>query len=220
MESIQHFLHLITTPEGFRELIGWGGYVILFAIIFAETGLLVGFFLPGDSLLVTAGILAGSNFLDVWTLNALLIPAAIIGDATGYVIGLRSGSRLLKRPDSRFFKREYLERTRAFYEKHGGKTIVFARFVPVIRTFAPVVAGLTRMPYRTFATFNIVGGALWIFLTTFLGYKLGQIPNIERYLHYVIGLVILISILPPVIEYLRHRARARKVAEVAERTSE
>ncbi len=208
MESLQSFFHMITSPEGFRELIGWGGYLILFIIIFSETGLLIGFFLPGDSLLVTAGVLAAGGYLDIWTLNLLLIPAAIIGDAVGYTIGYRSGKRLLNRPSSRIFKREHLERTQEFYAKHGGKTIVLARFIPVIRTFAPVVAGLGRMPYRTFAVFNITGGVLWILSTTLLGYFLVRaIPNVEKYLHYVIAVVILLSILPPIIEYFRHRGR-------------
>jgi membrane-associated protein len=215
INSVGDFFSLITTPEGFRKMIAWGGYVVLFAIIFAETGLLVGFFLPGDSLLVTAGLLASTDAfgLDIVMLNALLIPAAIIGDAVGYSIGYRSGQRLLTRPDSRFFKREHLEKTQAFYDKHGGKTIVLARFVPLIRTFAPVVAGLARMPYRNFAVFNVFGGIFWISSTTLLGYFLGRsIPNIERYIHYVIGIVIFLSILPIIIEFIKHRiARKRKL---------
>jgi membrane-associated protein len=199
---------MITTPEGFDKLIAWGGYIILFIIIFSETGLLIGFFLPGDSLLVTAGVLAAAGKLDIALLNLLLIPAAIIGDAVGYTIGYRSGKRLLNRPDSRFFKKAHIEKTQEFYAKHGGKTIVLARFIPVIRTFAPVVAGLGRMPYRQFASFNVVGGVLWIGSTTLLGYALGNsIPNIGSYLHYVIAVVIFISLLPVAIEFLRARKR-------------
>ena len=212
-KSLGDIVSLITTPEGFREMIAWGGYIVLFAIIFAETGLLVGFFLPGDSLLVTAGLLASTDAfgLDIVALNALLIPAAIIGDAVGYTIGYRSGKRLLARPDSRFFKREHLDKTQAFYDKHGGKTIVLARFVPLIRTFAPVVAGVARMPYRTFAVFNITGGILWIMSTTLLGYFLGRsIPNIEKYIHYVIGVVILLSIIPIIVEFVKHRMAKRE----------
>lgn len=213
MESIQEFFRIITTPEGFRELIAWGGYAILFVIIFSETGLLIGFFLPGDSLLVTAGLLASSGMLDIVTLNLLLIPAAIIGDALGYAIGLRSGQRLLDRPNSRFFKREHLEKTQEFYAKHGGKTIVLARFIPVVRTFAPVVAGVARMPYRQFAVYNIAGGIFWISSTTLLGYLLGNvIPNIESYLHYVIAIVIFLSILPVIIELLKSRRKKRMAA--------
>jgi membrane-associated protein len=210
MDSIQEFFTMISSPEGFRQLISWGGYVVLFIIIFAETGLLIGFFLPGDSLLVTAGLLASAGTLDIGWLNALLIPAAIIGDATGYMIGYRSGKRLLNRPDSRFFKRSHVEKTQEFYAKHGGKTIILARFVPLVRTFAPVVAGIARMPYREFALYNVFGGILWISSTTLLGYFLGNlIPDIEKYIHYVIGAVILLSLLPVVIEVLKARARKR-----------
>jgi membrane-associated protein len=211
-KSFGDIIAMITTPEGFREMIAWGGYIVLFVIVFAETGLLIGFFLPGDSLLVTAGLLASTDAfgLNIGVLNALLIPAAIIGDAVGYSIGLRSGKRLLARPDSRLFKREHLEKTQAFYDKHGGKTIVLARFVPLVRTFAPVVAGLARMPYRTFAMFNITGGVLWIASTTLLGYFLGRsIPDIEKYIHYVIGVVILLSLIPIVIEFVKHRMAKR-----------
>jgi membrane-associated protein len=216
VNSVGDFFKLITTPEGFREMIAWGGYIVLFAIIFAETGLLVGFFLPGDSLLVTAGLLASTDAfgLNIVLLNALLIPAAIIGDAVGFAIGRRSGEALLSRPDSRFFKREHLEKTQAFYDKHGGKTIVLARFVPLVRTFAPVVAGIARMPYRNFATFNILGGILWIASTTLLGYFLGRaIPDIEKYIHYVIAVVIFLSILPIIIEFIKHRVAKRRQSQ-------
>jgi membrane-associated protein len=217
MESISNFFHLITSPEGFNTLIAWGGYAILFAIIFAETGLLIGFFLPGDSLLVTAGILASQDLfgLDIVLLILILIPAAIIGDAVGYTIGRRSGDRLFKRPDSRFFKREHIEKTQVFYAKHGGKTIVLARFVPIVRTFAPVVAGIAKMPYREFALFNIAGGLLWILSTTLLGYFLGKIiprETLTSYIHYVIGGVILISIIPIIIEFVKARSRKRAAA--------
>lgn len=198
-------------------MIAWGGYAILFAIIFAETGLLIGFFLPGDSLLVTAGILASQDLfgLDIVLLILILIPAAIIGDAVGYSIGRRSGDRLLKRPDSRFFKREHIEKTQAFYAKHGGKTIVLARFVPIVRTFAPVVAGIAKMPYREFALFNIAGGLLWILSTTLLGFFLGKIiprETLTSYIHYVIGGVILVSIIPIIIEFVKARSRKRAAA--------
>jgi membrane-associated protein len=214
--TLETFWHMISSPQGFRDLIAWGGYFILFAIIFSETGLLIGFFLPGDSLLVTAGLLASAGLLDIALLNLLLIPAAIIGDAVGYSIGYRSGSRLLNRPNSRFFKKEHIEKTQAFYAKHGGKTIVLARFVPIVRTFAPVVAGLARMPYRNFVTFNIAGGVLWIASTTLLGYFLGRaIPDIEKYVHYVIAAVIFLSIVPIIIEFIRARMRKRAGVEEA-----
>lgn len=213
MESISDFFGMISSTQGLEQLIRWGGYIALIIIIFSETGLLIGFFLPGDSLLVTAGVLAAAGLLDITLLNVFLIPAAIVGDATGYMIGNRSGKRLFDRPDSRFFKREHLVKTQEFYAKHGGKTIVLARFIPLIRTFAPVVAGIARMPYREFAGYNIAGGFLWILSTTLLGYFLGRvIPNITSYLHYVIGVVILLSILPVVIEFVRSRMRKRAAA--------
>jgi len=217
MDWLTDFLHTFTTADGLSAFVRSGeivAYVVLFAIIFSETGLLVGFFLPGDSLLVIAGVLAANGDLDIVWLNLLLVPAAIIGDAVGYNIGLRGGKRLMNRPDSRLFKREHLVKTEAFYEKHGGKTIVIARFIPIIRTFAPVVAGIAQMPYRTFGTFNIMGGILWIASTTLLGFFLGKsVPDIERYLHYVIAIVIALSILPPVIEFMRSRKRKREMAE-------
>jgi membrane-associated protein len=213
MDSIGNFFHVLTTPEGFRELIAWGGYIILFLIVFAETGLLIGFFLPGDTLLVTAGLLAstGTLELNILLLNLLRIPAAIIGDATGYMIGRRSGARILARPDSRFFKRSHIEKTQEFYAKHGGKTIIIARFIPVVRTFAPVVAGIAGMPYRKFAVYNITGGVLWIASTTLIGYFLGRtIPNVESYLHYLIAGITVVSVAPVAIEFLRARARKRR----------
>ncbi|MCE7935605.1 MAG: DedA family protein [Chlorobi bacterium CHB2] len=220
MEILTDFLHTFTTAEGLREFVRAGevvAYVVLFIIIFSETGLLVGFFLPGDSLLVVAGLLASSGDLNIFYLIGLLIPAAIIGDAVGYNIGLRGGRRLMNRPNSRFFKKEHLVKTQEFYQKHGGKTIVLARYIPIIRTFAPVVAGMAQMPYRTFGLYNIGGGILWILSTTLLGFYLGQlVPNIDRYLHFVIGIVIFLSILPPIIEFVKHRRRKGKaVADAA-----
>ncbi|KXK55989.1 MAG: VTT domain-containing protein [Chlorobi bacterium] len=220
MEILTDFLHTFTTAEGLREFVRAGevvAYVVLFIIIFSETGLLVGFFLPGDSLLVVAGLLASSGDLNIFYLIGLLIPAAIIGDAVGYNIGLRGGRRLMNRPNSRFFKKEHLVKTQEFYQKHGGKTIVLARYIPIIRTFAPVVAGMAQMPYRTFGLYNIGGGILWILSTTLLGFYLGRlVPNIDRYLHFVIGIVIFLSILPPIIEFVKHRRRKGKaVADAA-----
>lgn len=211
MESISDFFNMISSPGGIEQMIRWGGYFVLFLIVFAETGLLIGFFLPGDSLLVTAGVLAAAGVLDITLLNLVLIPAAIIGDATGYTIGLRGGRRLMNRENSRFFRREHLEKTQRFYEKHGGKTIVLARFIPLIRTFAPVVAGIGRMPYRQFALFNVFGGLFWIASTTLTGYFLGsRVPNISQHLHYVIGAVVLLSILPVIYELVRGWMRRRR----------
>ncbi|MBP1691231.1 MAG: dedA, partial [Bacteroidetes bacterium] len=164
-----------------EEIVIWGGYIGLFVIVFSETGLLIGFFLPGDSLLVTAGLFAARGQLDIALLNVILIIAAITGDATGYYIGLKAGHALYNRPQSRWFRRDHLIKTREFYEKYGGITIVIARFMPFARTFAPVVAGIAEMKYRRFALFNIAGGIGWVVSMTFIGYFLGRtIPGIER----------------------------------------
>jgi membrane-associated protein len=180
-------------------------------IIFSETGLLIGFFLPGDSLLVTAGLFAARGQLDIALLNVVLIIAAVTGDATGYYIGLKAGHALYNRPQSRWFRRDHLIKTREFYEKYGGITIVIARFMPFARTFAPVVAGIAEMTYRRFAIFNIAGGIGWVVSMTFIGYFLGRtIPGIERHIEYVIFIVIAISVLPIFIKYLQHRAQKRK----------
>lgn len=184
------------------ELIRWGGYAVLGTIIFAETGLFFGFFLPGDSLLVTAGLFAARGDLDVWVLIIIGCACAIIGDAVGFEIGRISGKKMFARPDSRIFKREHLERTHAFYEKNGGKTIIIARFMPIIRTFAPLVAGVAGMSYPKFATYNVVGGITWIGSMVGTGYLLGRtIPNIDQYIHLVIIAVVFLSILPGIIEY-------------------
>jgi membrane-associated protein len=198
------------------ELIRWGGYTVLVAIVFAETGLLAGFFLPGDSLLVTAGLLASTDgILNIWALIGLLCVAAIAGDSVGYAIGYHLGPRLFRREDSRFFRKEHLARTQRFYEKYGAKTIVIARFVPIVRTFAPTVAGVGRMHYRRFLTYNIVGGIGWVLSMTLAGYGLGRVvPDIERHLHWVIGIVIAVSLIPIAREWwVSTRTRAREEAE-------
>lgn len=193
-----------------EELVIWGGYVGLFLIVFAETGLLIGFFLPGDSVLVTAGLLiaAGRVPMDITLLNFLLCIAAITGDATGYWIGLKTGQALYHRPQSRFFRRDYLLKTKEFYEKYGGITIVLARFMPFARTFAPVVAGIGEMKYRRFVSFNVFGGVGWVVSMTLIGYYLGRvIPGIERHVEYIIAAVVLLSILPMIIKYAQHKMR-------------
>jgi membrane-associated protein len=193
------------------ELIRIGGLVGMVAIVFAETGLMVGFFLPGDSLLVTAGIFAARGDLNIFSLNGLVILAAIAGDATGYWIGARAGRALYNRPNSLLFRREHLLRTHEFYERHGGKTIVIARFMPIVRTFAPVVAGAADMTYRRFAVYNIAGGTLWVMSMTFTGYFLGRsIPNIESNIHLVVAGVIAVSLLPGFVAWLRNRRSGSK----------
>src|SRR5271169_1790421 len=164
-----------------KELVRWAGYPGLVLIVFAETGLMVGFFLPGDSLLVTAGLFAARGDLNVLWLNLALCVAAIAGDATGYWIGSTTGQALYSRPNSFLFRREHLIKTHEFYERHGGKTIVIARFMPIIRTFAPVVAGAATMTYRRFAGYNVIGGIAWVTSMTLTGYLLGRsVPNIDK----------------------------------------
>jgi membrane-associated protein len=194
----------IASVHDVERILRTGGLIALCAIVFAETGLFFGFFLPGDSLLVTAGLFAARGNLDPILVFVLVTLCAIAGDATGFEIGRLSGSRIFAREDSRLFKKKHLERTKAFYEKHGGKTIIIARFMPIVRTFAPLVAGVAGMKYRTFATYNIVGAVLWVGSMTGTGYLLGRsIPNIEKYIHIVIAVVIFLSILPGIISYLR-----------------
>jgi membrane-associated protein len=197
-----------------KEVVIWGGYAGLAFIIFAETGLLVGFFLPGDSLLVTAGLYAAATgALDPALLIIILSLAAVVGDATGYLIGLKAGQSLYQREQSRFFRRDHLLKTRAFYEKYGGITIVLARFMPFARTFAPVVAGVAEMKYRRFALFNITGGISWIVSMVLIGYFLGHlIPGIESKIEYVIAIVIFLSVLPMLIKYAQHRLNNRSAS--------
>jgi membrane-associated protein len=219
LETLRSFLEFVRDP---RQLIEWGGYVGLTLIVFMETGLLIGFFLPGDSLLVTAGLLAATGVVDLnlFVLMLLLVPAAIIGDAVGYWIGRRAGQALFQREDSRFFKRKHLLRTHAFYERHGGKTIVMARFVPIVRTFAPVVAGVAEMPYRRFAAFNIFGGIGWVVSMLCIGYFLGRaIPGLDKHIELLAMVIIAISLIPLGIEYLRHRGTGEEPAEAATDTA-
>ena len=203
------FLHdLARGAYSLDSLIQWGGYGVLFAIVFAETGLLVGFFLPGDSLLITAGLLAAGGTLNIWWLNALLIVAAVVGDSVGYAIGRRLGPRLFTREKSLLFNPAHVERTRRFYARHGAKTIVIARFVPIVRTFAPVVAGVGQMEYRRFVFYNVAGGIGWVVSMTSVGYLLRQsIPNIGSYIPIVVPVVIVLSCIPIAIELLRERRR-------------
>lgn len=187
-------------------------YAILFLILFCETGLVVTPFLPGDSLLFVAGALAAlpTNDLNVHTMVALMIVAAIIGDAVNYTIGRVFGDRLFSNPNSKIFRRSYLDKTHAFYERHGGKTIILARFVPIVRTFAPFVAGMGKMSYRHFAFYNVSGALLWVLLFTYAGYLFGNMPMVQENLKLLIVAIILLSILPGVIEVWRHRRAARQ----------
>lgn len=199
---------VLTGAHSLDALVRWGGYAVLTAIVFTETGLLVGFFLPGDSLLITAGLVAATGALDIWWLNLLLVAAAVTGDSVGYAIGARVGPRLFTREKSRLFNPRHVVRTRQFYERYGAKTIVIARFVPIIRTFAPVVAGVGQMSYRRFLFYNVAGGIGWVVSMTWAGYLLGNVvPNIDRHIHIVVIIVIVLSLVPIAVEILRERRR-------------
>jgi membrane-associated protein len=205
---VDFLIDLASGRYALDDLIRWGGYVVLVAIVFTETGLLIGFFLPGDSLLITAGLVAAAGGLNIWWLNALLIVAAVVGDSVGYAIGWRLGPRLFTKEKSLLFNPRHVERTRAFYARHGAKTIVIARFVPIIRTFAPVVAGVGQMEYRRFVFYNIAGGVGWVVSMTWAGYLLGRaIPDIDDHIHVVVGIVIVLSIIPIVVEIVKERKR-------------
>jgi membrane-associated protein len=222
LESIVHCLRALYDPEGLRELVRWGGPTLVCLIIFVETGLFVGFFLPGDSLLVTAGIFAGQNVLP---LRWLLLPGilcAIVGDQLGYWIGRSAGPALYRREDSFFFRRSHLQRAHEFYEKYGGRAVILARFVPIVRTFCPPVAGAARMRYSTYLAYDVFGGALWISSMLLGGYMAGsRIPNIGQYLHFIIAGVVLLSVLPPIIGVLRTwRAQARPPGNTPAREAE
>ena len=181
------------------------GYVGLFMIVFVESGLLVGFFLPGDSLLFAAGFLASQGLLDISAVIGLVVVAAILGDSVGYSLGRRFGPRVFKRKDARIFNQEHLVKSERFYAKHGGKTLVLARFMPIVRTFAPVLAGVGKMPYSRFLSYNVFGGLLWGLSLPLLGFYLGKtIPNIDRYLIPIVILIILLSISPSIWHLLRH----------------
>jgi membrane-associated protein len=212
IHAIIEFLRALTDPERLIHLLttflaGWLGYAVLFAIVFSETGLLVGFFLPGDSLLFTVGVVAGAGDLNIVIVNLVLMAAAMIGDSTGYLIGRSTGPRIFNRPNSRLFKREHLMRTHRFYEKHGGKTIIYARFVPIIRTFAAFVAGVAQMPYLRFVPFSVCGAAGWVALMTTLGYTLGRVAFVRQYFDKVVLLIIVISLLPAISEVLKARRK-------------
>lgn len=192
------------------DLIALGGYFILFLIVFTETGLMIGFFFPGDSLLVTAGLFAAKGDLNIYLLITLLSVAAISGDSLGYFIGSKAGKALFHKEDSRFFKKKYLLAANDFYEKHGSRTIVIARFVPIIRTFAPVVAGVAQMRYRRFLSYNVFGGLLWVSSMSLLGFFLGKsIPNIGEKIHIVVLVIIILSFIPVFVEYFKVRRKGR-----------
>ncbi|MDQ3755229.1 MAG: VTT domain-containing protein [Acidobacteriota bacterium] len=220
MESILELIHQI---KGYLDprTIAAAGYVVLILVVFAETGLAMGFFLPGDSLLVVAGIFAARGDLDVFVLLITLFIAAVVGDAVGYYSGAKLGPKLFTRQKSVLFRPSHLEKAREFYEKYGGKTIIIARFVPIVRTFAPIVAGAAQMPYRQFVVFNVLGGFLWVFSMILAGYFLGSILqsrfgiSLDEHIEWVVIIVVTLSLLPPVVEYLKSRREKKLRAEEA-----
>ena len=226
MDSIYELIHqlrdLLNPKLIIETLLAKGGlfvYVGLFFIVFAETGLALGFFLPGDSLLVVAGLFAATGKLNVAILIGLLFVAAVVGDAVGYYTGARLGPHLFKKKKSLLFRPSHLQKAHSFYEKYGGKTIVIARFVPIVRTFAPIVAGAAEMPYRRFVVFNIAGGFLWVttmllggyFLGSFLKAKLGI--DLDEHIEWVVIVVVLLSLIPPFVEYLKSRREKARAAD-------
>jgi membrane-associated protein len=205
-EKLIHFLSTVVT--------GWYGYALLFLIVFAETGLLVGFIFPGDSLLFTIGVVAGAGGLDIRVICALLAVASILGDQSGYFLGYRTGPKIFNRADSRFFKQEYVRRTQDFYDKYGGKTLIMAKFVPIVRTFAPFMAGVGRMRYARFVSFNVFGGLGWVLSMTLAGYFLGGVPIIRRHFEKVVILIIVVSLIPVIWHAIAARREAKNKDKV------
>jgi len=199
----ERLIHLLT-----QVLTGWAGYATLAAIVFSETGLLVGLFLPGDSLLFTVGVVAGAGELDIVKISTLLTIASIVGDQSGYFLGYRTGPRIFTRQDSLLFKQEYVARTQAFFEKHGGKTLIYAKFVPIVRTFAPFMAGVGRMRYTRFVAFNVIGGVGWVLSMALAGYYLGGIPVIRKNFEKVVIGIVLVSVMPMIIHYFTSKKKA------------
>ena len=207
----------LTDPDRLIRLLsevltGWLGYAALAGIIFAESGLLAGLFLPGDSLLFTVGVVAGAGKLDIVQICVLLFCASVAGDQTGYFLGSSTGLRIFSKPESLFFKKQYITDTQAFYEKHGGKTLIYAKFVPIVRAFAPFMAGVAKMPYGRFLMFNIVGGLGWVLACTLGGYFLGGIPVVRRHFEKVALLIVFVSVAPLVLQVLKQRFMAPRQA--------
>ena len=213
LAQLFHFIRGLTDPEQLIQLLstvlsGWIGYVALFAIVFAESGCLIGFFLPGDSLLFTVGVVAGAGKLPVVAMIGMLAAASILGDGSGFFLGTTLGYSLFKNTNSRIFRREYLDRTHEFYERHGGKTIIYAKFVPIIRTFAAFIAGVGKMSYTRFLLFNVFGAIGWVTSMITLGYLLGGIPVVKHNFEKLVLLIIAISLLPAVLQVLKSRKTA------------
>lgn len=213
LHQVLQFIHSLTDPDQLIQLLstvltGWIGYVVLFAVVFAESGLLVGFFLPGDSLLFTVGVVAGAGQVNIVGMIALLATASILGDGSGFLLGSTLGYSLFQKTNSKIFRREYLERTHAFYEKHGGKTILYAKFVPIIRTFAAFIAGVGKMQYTRFLAFNVFGAIGWVTSMILLGYALGNVPVIRHNFEKVVLLIIVVSLVPAFLQIVKSRKKA------------
>ena len=221
MEFFKDIYNIVTEKDFLKNLIMWGGYIGLFIIVYSETGLLLGFFLPGDSLLVTAGLLAATpvsaatpdiHYLNIIYLNLLLIPASVLGDNTGYLIGYKAGPKLFTKEQSLLFRKDYLIKTHEFYEKYGGIAIVLAKFMPIVRAFVATVAGIGRMSYGKFFRFNIIAAVSWIPSMTLLGYFLGRsIPDIDKHIEKVIAIIIFLSFLPIIYKFIKHKLSKKKV---------
>jgi len=209
-DAVDFFLHIDEHLNAIIEEYGLWTYLILFGIVFVETGVVIMPFLPGDSLLFAAGTFAASGALDLWVLLVLLSAAAILGDSVNYFIGARVGPKVFRRDDVRFLSKKHLDRTHAFYEKHGGKTIIIARFIPIIRTFAPFVAGVGSMTYPRFLAYNVIGGVLWVTVFCVGGYLFGNLEVVEDNFSFIIVAIVLISVMPAVVEYVRQRLASRR----------
>jgi membrane-associated protein len=216
IDQLIDFLRTLWTPDRLIPFLGqvltsWVGYAMLFGIVFAETGLLVGFIFPGDSLLFTIGVVIGAGGLNIYAVCAVLIVAAILGDQAGYFLGHRTGPKIFSRPDSRFFRQDHIRQTQAFYDKYGGKTLIMAKFVPIVRTFAPFMAGVGKMKYTRFLSYNVFGGLGWVLSMTLLGYFLGEIPIVRRHFEKVVIAIILVSIAPVIAQVWKARNGRRPV---------
>jgi membrane-associated protein len=212
---IELFRHLLAQLYDVRGLIEWGGTLLVCVVVFVETGMFVGFFLPGDSLLVTAGVFAGAGHMKLASLLTVVTLCSIAGDQLGYLIGWKAGESLYRREDSRFFKKRHLMTAHEFYEKFGGKTIIIARFVPIIRTFCPPVAGAARMKYSRYLAYDVVGGFLWVWSMVLVGYTLGRtVPNVDRRIHFIIAGVIVVSLIPAAYHAWKARGTRRTPAIV------
>ncbi len=210
MSQIIDLVHHLLKPENFLVSLGPWAVIAVTAIVFAESGLFFGFFLPGDSLLFTAGLLASQGYVNIFLLLVCSFAAAVLGDNVGYMFGHKVGPRIFAREDSKLFKKHHLEAAKKFYEKHGSKTIVLARFVPFVRTFAPIVAGAAQMPYRTFMTYNLLGGLLWAVGLTLMGYFLGNIPFIRQHNETIIIIIILVSVVPVITHAIQAKLDSKK----------